>query len=114
MNLKSRPSIAPSLPTLPSAKENVEDATGSNEIRKGKDENDAGETTNEENVLKEEDDEERQKGKCLNHLTIDEQNKLTVLTFGRLIDKRTSLERDEWIPSWIHDSLASLMFDLVA
>ena len=74
MNLKSRPSIAPSLPTLPSAKENVEDATGSNEIRKGKDENDAGETTNEENILKEEDDEERQKGKCLNHLTIDEQN----------------------------------------
>lgn len=114
MNLKSRPSIAPSLPTLPSAREDVEDATGTNEIREGKDENDAGETTNEENVLKEEADEERPKGKCLNHLTIDEQNKLTVLTFGRLIDKRTSLERAEWIPSWIHDSLASLMFDLVA
>ena len=71
MNLKSRPSIAPSLPTLPSAKEDVEDATGSNEIRKGKDENDAGETTNEENVLKEEDDEELRSYPSPNPTTVD-------------------------------------------
>lgn len=73
-------------------REDVVDVIGINEICEGKDENDVGEIINEENVLKEEVDEERLKGKCLNYFIIDEQNKLIVLIFGWLIDKWISFE----------------------
>ena len=93
MKIKNRPSIAPSLPTLLSSKEDVEDTTGNDGIREEKGEDEAGETTNEEYVSKEEAHNERPKGKCMRNLALDKQNKWTNLTFCRLIDQRTNDER---------------------
>ena len=67
MNVKSRPSIAPSLPTVTSAKEDEEETTGNEEIQEGKDQKDVGDITNEKGMIVEENNKQITTSKCIKH-----------------------------------------------